>query len=315
MSLRLVLAAAALCAGTSIASADVVIVKGAPRDRGLAEGALAEAGKAMAVCWRAPTAGAVRVAVTVAGSGAVTAKAISKGGAAQCAAGILAVWTVPGGAWKGEVEIGGAASATPDLASTIQQQLLAKSGPIKACQAKAPGKAGNASIKMKIAADGSIGDVAVASKLGDELDKCVRLAVAAITIAPTGAAGAVSYQLNIAFSGSAAGAGGGGGGGGAGAGAGGDVAGSVGGGLDGKQIADGVARGRAAIGKCVDAKVARGRTAVVRFTIRPDGTVKNIVVKESSGDAKVDDCIAKAWTAITFPAAGEESKVNLPLQF
>jgi outer membrane biosynthesis protein TonB len=156
-------------------------------------------------CWRAPVKGAVRVAVQVDADGAVTASAISKGAAAQCAAGILAVWTVPGGAWKGEVEIG-AAAATPDLAATIQQQLLAASAPIKACQARAPGKAGSAAIKMKIASDGTIGDVAVTSKLGDELDKCVSRAVAAIKLAPTGASGAVNYQLAIAFSGKDTGA-------------------------------------------------------------------------------------------------------------
>ena len=183
------------------------IVKGGPpgAGKGLAAGALAEAGKAMAVCWRAPVKGAVRVAVQVDADGAVTASAISKGAAAQCAAGILAVWTVPGGAWKGEVEIG-AAAATPDLAATIQQQLLAASAPIKACQARAPGKAGSAAIKMKIASDGTIGDVAVTSKRGDELDKCVSRAVAAIKLAPTGASGAVNYQLAIAFSGKDTGA-------------------------------------------------------------------------------------------------------------
>ena len=106
----------------------------------------------------------------------------------------------PGGVDR-EVEIGAGAAAAPDLAATIQQQLLAASGPIKACQARAPGKAGSAAIKLRIAADGTIGDVTVSSKLGDELDKCVARAVAAIRLAPTGAAGAVNYALAIAFAG------------------------------------------------------------------------------------------------------------------
>ncbi len=89
-----------LLVAPSLAASDVSSVKGGPpaAGKGLAAGALAEAGKAMGVCWRAPVKGAVRVAVEVAGDGAVTASAISKGAAAQCAAGILAVWTVPGGA-------------------------------------------------------------------------------------------------------------------------------------------------------------------------------------------------------------------------
>lgn len=299
-----------LCLAPAMAAADVSIVKGGPpaAGKGLAAGALAEAGKAMAVCWRAPVKGAVRVAVQVDGDGAVTASAISKGAAAQCAAGILAVWTVPGGAWKGEVEIG-AAAATPDLAATIQQQLLAASAPIKACQVRAPGKAGSAAIKMKIASDGTIGDVAVSSKLGDELDKCVTRAVAAIKLAPTGASGAVSYQLAIAFSGKDAGAG-------AAAPVGGDDRppppdGSVSGALGASQVQAAVGPLRERIAKCAG-KVA-GQRALVRFTVRADGTVKNIVLKEPSGVAKLDGCIKDTLGAASFAKAGDETKVSLPL--
>jgi hypothetical protein len=297
-----------LLAYIATARADVAIVKGAPPDRALSEGALGEAGKAMAVCWRAKVNGTLRIAIAVAADGTVAAKPISKGAAAQCAAGILAVWSVPGGAWKGEVEIGAAGAASPDLATTIQQQLVARSAPIKACQSKAPGKAGSAAIKMKIATDGSIGDVAVASKLGPELDKCVALAVTAIRIAPTGAAGAVSYQLSIAFAGKDdAPAPGGNDAPPAGA--------TVGGGLDGAQVEAGIKKVRGRIAQCVDADAVRGKRAVVRFTIRTDGTAKNIVVKESSGDPKTDTCIEKGFTGVTFPTAASETKVNLPLSF
>jgi len=312
-SLAVALLAVALPALTLPAAADVAIVKGGPRGdgRGLADGALAEAGKAMTVCWRARPAGTVRVAVTVAADGTVGAKPISKGAASQCAAGILAVWSVPGGAWTGEVEIGAVGSASPDLATTIQQQLVARSASMKACQSKAPGKSGTAAIKMKIAPDGALGEVSVASKLGPELDKCVALAVAAVKLAPTGAASAVSYQLAIAFNGKVDAAPPSGGTSDTGAGAGP----TVGGGLDGRQVETGIAKLRAQIARCVDAKAARGKQAVVRFTIRTDGTAKNIVVKESTGDAKTDACIEKGFTGLTFPAAGEETKVNLPLAF
>lgn len=301
--------AAVVALAAAPAAADVAIVKGAPRGdaRALADGALAEAHKAMAVCWRAKVNGPLRVAVTVAADGAVAARAITKGAAAQCAAGILAVWKVPGGAWKGEVEIGAGDAASADLATTIQQQLVARSGSIKACQGQAPGKAGTAAIKMKIAPDGSIGDVTVASKLGGDLDKCVARAVAAIRLAPTGAAAAVSYQLAIAFAGKDEPAPAGGSAPGSGA--------TVGGGLDAAQVEGVIAGVRERIVRCVDAAAVRGKRAVVRFTVRTDGTVKNVVVKESTGDAKADACIDKAVTAASFPAAGEETKVNLPLVF
>ena len=310
MPLRSLVALTVLVTTAATATADLAIVKGGPKPsgRGLAEGALGEASKAMAVCWRAKVAGPVRIAVTVAADGAVAAAAVTKGAAAQCAAGILAVWTVPGGAWKGEVEIGAGGAASPDLATTIQQQLVARSAPIKACQSKAPGKAGSAAIKMKIAPDGTIADITVASKLGAALDACVAGAVAAVKLAPTGAASPVSYQLSIAFAGKADAP--------APAGTHAAAAGApVGGGLDGKQVEPGIAKARDRIARCVDPAAVAGKRAVVRFTIRPDGTAKNIVVKESSGDAKADACIAKAFTDLTFPAAGDETKVNLPLAF
>lgn len=307
--MKLAVALVLVAVTSASAAADVAIVKGGPsgNHRGLADGALGEAGKAMAVCWRAKTSGALRVAVTVAADGAVAAKPITKGAAAQCAAGILAVWTVPGGAWKGEVEIG-AAAATPDLAATIQQQLVARSAPMKACQSKAPGKAGSAAIKMKIASDGSIGEVAVASKLGAELDKCVALAVASVRIAPTGAATAVSYQLSIAFAGKDEVAPSGGNTG-PGAGA------TVGGGLGAAAVEDGIKQARAQLERCVDRAATQGKRAVVRFTIRGDGTAKNVVIKESTGITKADACIEQAFGAATFPKAEAETKVNLPLAF
>lgn len=311
--MRSSLAVALVVTAASTASADIAITKGGPSSddgKALAGGALGEAAKAMAVCWRAQPSGPQKVTVAIAANGAVTAKAVTKGAAAQCAAGILAVWTIPGGPWKGEVAITAGASATPstDLATTIQQQLIARSAPIKACQSKAPGKSGSAQIKMKIAPDGSIGEVAVSSKLGTELDRCVTGAVTAIKLAPTSAAGAVSYQLAVAFSGkvdAVAPATGPEAPGGA----------TVGGGLGGAQVEVGVAKLRESIARCVDAKVAKGKRAVVRFTIRTDGTAKNVVVKESSGDGKVDTCIEKGFTGLTFPAANEETKVSLPLAF
>ncbi|MBK9036653.1 MAG: TonB C-terminal domain-containing protein [Myxococcales bacterium] len=302
----------ALALGAAPATADVTIVKGGPGGdpRALADGALAEASKAMAVCWRVPTKGAVRVAVTVAADGGVIARAVSKGAAAQCAAGILAVWTIPGGAWKGEVEIGAGAATTPDLASTIQHQLLAASAPIKACQARAPGKAGAAAIKMRIAPDGAIGDVAVTSKLGDALDACVARAVVAIKLAPTGAAGAVNYQLAIAFSGTA-------------------TAptppptggsqppptGSTSGDLPPTQVQAGLVPVHKRIVTCVGTTSVAGKRAEVRFTIRADGTVKNIVLKDASGVAKLDGCVKEALSKAAFAKAAGETKVQVPMSW
>ncbi|MEZ4403068.1 MAG: hypothetical protein R3B06_23800 [Kofleriaceae bacterium] len=311
---RVVAAAAAvlLCAPVA-ASAEVTIVKGGPSaaGRGLAEGALGEAARAMAVCWRAPTTGPVRVAVAVGKDGAVTASAVTRGPAAQCAAGILAVWTIGGGPWKGEVDVGVGEPAAPDLATAIQQQLLAASGPIKACQAQAPGKAGPAQIKMKISPDGSIGGIVVASKLGAGLDGCVARAVAAIRLKPTGAIGAVNYQLAVAFSGAAVAAAPPAGGGATAAPA---AQGSVSGPLAPGQLEASVAAARAKLVACGKGK-ATGSQAVVRFTVRADGTVKNVVLKTPSGVGAVDTCLQQVVGTLTFPATTGESKVVLPVGF
>ena len=56
-----------------------------------------------------------------------------------------------------------------------------------------------------------------------------------------------------------------------------------------------------------------GQRALVRFTVRADGTVKNIVLKEPSGVAKLDGCIKDTLGAASFAKAGDETKVSLPL--
>jgi len=290
------------------AIADVAIVKGGPKaERSRAEAALGDAAAAMAVCWRGQPPPKVRVKVDVAADGTVTAAAIGRGGAAQCAAGVLAVWTLPGGAWSGEVELS-AGAAPQDLAATIQQGLLAKSASIKACQAKAPSAAGPVGIKMKIQPDGSIKDVEVTSSLGAAIDGCVAKAVAAIQLAPLGGTAPIKYQLAVAFSGKSDA---------------GPVSpdapptpdgGSVGGGLAVDQVRGvlDVARGR--MRGC--GKKGKGTGKVVtRFTIRPDGTTKNVVIKEAIGDAAIEACLVGVFKSLTFPKAPTETKVAYPVQF
>lgn len=307
---RLVVAAAtavALLGSAAVAAADVAIVKGGPRaDRGRVEAALADAAGAMGVCWRGKPPAKVRVKVGVAADGTVTAAAIGRVAAAQCAAGVLAVWTLPGGAWSGEVELT-AGAAPQDLAATIQQGLLAKSATIKACQSKAPTAAGPVAIKMKIQPDGSIEDVEVASSLGAAIDGCVARAVTAIQLAPLGGSGPIKYQLAVAFAGKGA-----------------DVeatgplpepdGGSVGGGLEPAQVKSVLEVAKANLRRC--GKKGKGTGKVVtRFTIRPDGTTKNVVVKEAIGDAAIEACLVGIFKGLTFPKAPAETKVSYPVSF
>lgn len=303
------LAALATLAAPTLAAARPTLVKGGPRtDRGRVEAALTAASMAMQVCWRAAREPTVRVKVAVAADGAVTATAITKGGPAQCAAGILAVWTLPGGPWQGEVDF---AVAAPDLSAFIQQQLLAHGDTIRACQSQAPTAAGSAGIKMKIHPDGSITDVEVSSPLGARVDACVQRAVEALRLEPTGSAGAIRYQLAVAFTGK----------GGAGAGDGAaerPPADPDGGSIDG---ALGVEQVRSVLGPARPRLVACGQkgkgkgTVVVRFTVRPDGTTKNVLVKDAIGDAAIEGCLVAGFKALRFPAAAGETRIVYPVAF
>src|SRR4051812_19860691 len=98
---------AAFAVASAPALADVTIVKAGPHGdvRPKVEAALRDVERAMTVCWRGTPPPSVRIAVAVNPDGVVDAIHLSKGGAAQCAAGILAVWTLPGGPWSGHVEI------------------------------------------------------------------------------------------------------------------------------------------------------------------------------------------------------------------
>src|SRR5688572_33370574 len=77
-------------------AAEPVVLTGAPAaDADAITGSLAQARTLMAVCWQRKPPATVKITLQVAASGEVTrATAKTKGPAAQCAAGILAVQTL-----------------------------------------------------------------------------------------------------------------------------------------------------------------------------------------------------------------------------
>ena len=306
----------AVASASAPASADVKVVKGGAL-RGGAAAALGEAERAMSVCWRGTPPATVRVAIGVDAGGVVTASALDGGATAQCAAGVLAVWTVPGGAWKGEVQIASRVGAG-DLAGAISRQLAARGDTIRACQAAAPAAAGPVTIRMKVHPEGELTDVVVSSKLGAALDRCVKTAVGGLRLDPLAADAPVAYQLAVTFAGKAARPGGAG----AGAGAGvstvveagdGDAAGSVDGALTADSVQAVLRPGRAKLAACLKAKGAGGGQVTVRFTVRADGTTKNVAIKDARGATADEACVKKAIGGLTFTAAGDETRVMLPL--
>jgi hypothetical protein len=60
----------------------------------------------------------------------------------------------------------------------------------------------------------------------------------------------------------------------------------------------------------------KGRgTVVTRFTIRPDGTTKNVVIKEAIGDKGIEACLVGVFKSLTFPAGDAETKVQYPAKY
>jgi hypothetical protein len=256
----------------------------------------------------------VRVSLAIDGGGAVTAGALDGGAAAQCAAGVLAVWTVPGGAWTGEVEIRSRVGAG-DLAGAIGRQLAARGDTIRACQAQAPKAAGAASIRMQVHPEGELTDVTVSSKLGAAIDRCIKAAVSGMRLDPLAADQPVAYQLSVSFTGARAKPA-------AGTGATTIVAaddpaaagGSVSGALAAADVQAALRPAQARLAACL--KPAAGGAAgqaTVRFTIRADGTTKNIAVKDVAGVTADEACLKKAIAALRFGAAGDETRVVFPL--
>lgn len=287
------------------AAADVVVVKGGAL-RATAAAALAEAERAMIVCWRAAPPATVRIALAIDGRGLVTASPVTPAAAAQCAAGVLAVWQVPGGAWSGELDIASRIGAD-DLAGTISRQFADRGEVIRACQAAAPTAKGAAIIRVKVHPEGELTDIAVSSKLGKAVDRCVATAVGGLRLDPLATDAPVAYQLSVMFTGARAPTAPGPGpttGDQAGA------AGSVSGPLDGIQVQGAMRTAQTRLAACIKGSAG---PLDVRFTIRAAGTTKNVVVKDATSTVIDQPCVAKVIGGLKFPKASGETRVVLPL--
>lgn len=290
------------------ARADVVVVKGgALRPPALA--ALAEAERAMIVCWRAAPPTTVRVALAIDARGLVTASAVTPAAAAQCAAGVLAVWQVPGGAWRGEIDLASRIGAD-DLAGTISRQFSDRAAVIRACQSVAPAAKGPAIIRVKVHPEGELTDIAVSSKLGKAVDRCIEAAVGGLRLDPLATDQPVAYQLSVTFAGARAPTTPGPGSTTVVAGGGAESPGSVSGPLDAIQVQGVLRTARSRLVACMKGTAAK---LDVRFTIRAAGTSKNVVVKDATNTVIDQPCVTRLVTGLRFPKASGETRVVLPL--
>jgi hypothetical protein len=307
--------ALALVLAPTIAAADgVTFSRGGPKSDAAKQavaGAIAAARGDMAPCWRR-TQTAVDVAITTDAQGAVTSAAPrTDGPVAQCVAGLLAVASFPksAGAWSGVVSIapsssGGGGAGEPDIGALLGKH----AAELRACQKADPKAAGIVEIDLRIHPDGSISDVAVSKSLSTSLEECLTRTLAKLVLSDYHGK-EVHYRLGLSFAG------------------GGDsgpapVAPDAASGpaptkrgpLSVDQMQPVIEAHRVAIDRC-GAGVTKSGTLIVRFTVRADGSVKNLGIKQSIGDAKVEACVLDQFAKLTFPKAGDETQVQFPLSF
>ncbi|HTJ43326.1 MAG TPA: hypothetical protein VL463_14575 [Kofleriaceae bacterium] len=291
---------------------DVTFSRGGPKAETAKQaiaGAIAASRGDMAPCWR-KTQTAVDVAITTDASGAVTsAAARTDGPVAQCVAGILAVATLPksAGAWSGVVTIA-PVSASSGGDADLGALLGKHQAELRACQKVDPKANGIVEVDLRVHPDGTITDVAVSKSLSAALDACLTKALSKITLGDYHGK-EVRYRLGLSFMGGGS-----------------DDSSSTGttvnnapaptkrGPLEVGQMQPVIEAHRVAIDRC-GAGVKASGTLIIRFTVRKDGTTKNLGVKQSIGDAKVEACVLDQFGKLVFPKATDETQVQFPLSF
>jgi TonB family protein len=306
------LALALVLASTTAHADDVVFARGGPKSEPAKQtviAAIAALRGDMAPCWRR-SASAADVAITTGADGAVTsAAARSDGPIAQCVAGLLAVATLPrsAGAWSGVVTI---APISSGGSSDDVGALLGKHQPeLRACQQADDKATGIVEIDLRVHPDGSISDLAVSRSLSSALDACLVKALAKMKL--DGYRGKeVRYRLGLSFNAGSAG----GGGGAPAPPTDATPAPTKRGPLSVDQMQPVIEADRVHIDRCGAGVKATG-DLVIRFTVRKDGTTKNLGVKTSLGDAKVEACVLDRFAKLRFPPATDETQVQFPLHF
>jgi hypothetical protein len=299
----------ALAALASPARADRAIrlgTVGKGVDRAGVEAALDGAFRQMTPCFRRAS-GVLEVKVDVGADGEVTSASGGKGAAAQCAAGILAVTKFPAGAWKTKVEID-AVSAE----DWLQQRLASHQAELSACQTKDAAGKGQVVLALAIAKDGSITSATVDKTTASKaIADCAKTTALAFSLGALPGGADVKYKMSLSYTGgsshgagttpSKAGTPG--------------TGGSAKGALGGGDVQKAWAAGNAKVMAC-GAKLTVQGGVDVAFAIRANGTVKNVVVSNSTIDnKKVEDCVDEQLRAMTFPTASGETQVKIPIKW
>lgn len=262
----------------------------------------------------------IRVELSVGADGRVgKSRAVTAGAAAQCVAGILAVSALAGTGTSHllvvDVATGGKAPAGGS--GDLEAALAGYGDSFRACHDRSE-RAGRVVMKFLVKPDGRILDPEVTSStLGDAaVERCLVDAFAAIRLPARAGAStmSMSYQLDLGKPGKSTAS---------------DApAGDPSlmpkktGPLSGDAIGRVMNANRAKFSACYD-RVARKQRGLagrvlLRFTIRGDGTVRNVQIKETTlGSPAVEACIVSVGKQLTFPAetGRDVTKVWYPFAF
>jgi hypothetical protein len=304
--MRAIVVALLVLAATPAAADPVTVVTGKKSEELVAS--IAKVRGQMSVCWQRKPPATIKIALTVAASGDVTkATAKTKGAAAQCAAGILAVSTLTvGTSWKGVIAVQPSEQGKAKDVRTIHDALAGHADTFYACQKKATDFAGKVTLHVTVAQSGAVTAASADADAGSgkAVATCVAGAAKKLTLDAIDS-DSLSYDLTLSF-------------------AGGDVADagvtadpdlkpSKKGPLEEDDLMSVIGARRATIEKCAKGSKARGKL-VVRIAIADDGTV-NAKIKSSAIDSpKIEDCLVKVFNGMTFRASSGETVVLFPVR-
>jgi hypothetical protein len=307
LGLALGLASILLTAATAHADRPIRLgTTGKGVDRAATEAALDGAFRAMTPCFRKAS-GTIEVKLDVGADGEVTsATATAKSTAAQCVAGLLAVTRFPG-AFKATVSVDAVRAE-----QWLTDQLAKHQGALSACQDKDPSSKGEVALQLAIAKTGAVTaatvDKTTASK---SIAECARTAAADIEVGALPGGADVKYRMVVRYAGGGS------------SGSSGsapststttDEGGSARGALGGDVIQKTWTAQRAKVLAC-GAKLTKATRLIAKFAVRANGSVKNVVLADSTAGKTVDDCVDKELRALTFPTASGETQVTIPVSW
>ena len=311
--------------GTAAADG-VSIASGGPKsagDRALLVSAIGSISGELGVCFRGKRPRTVRIELNISASGEVArARQKSKGAVAQCVAGVLAIQTLRvRGAYSVTVDVptsrGAASSELVDVDADLKTHAKALNGCYKKAAKKRKNLKGRVVLRFLIKPDGSIIEPEIQSSTlsSPAVENCLVSELGSIKVSerPGGKTLAMSFALQFdGRSGSGAQM------------ASGDTSNQPQkrGPLEGKVITRVMTSHKNEFSACYDKVVRKNPSlagrVVLRFTIRGDGSVRNVKVRETSlNHAGVENCIVRVGKKLRFPGESgrDVTKVWYPFVF